>query len=154
MDKFEVGKPTGICFHYFGADYGNVEPSIDTIRKIHQQRGYSDIGYHLVIYKSGKVEKGRDLKFIGAHSQGIANHTSIGILVIDDLKRNINDAQKKTMIDVCFDLMKTSKYGNFPNIKSENIKGHRDYLPTQCPGDEIYKYLTIVRQEVKKKTGR
>lgn len=41
-------------------------------------RGWSDIGYHYVIPKDGKVELGRPLKRIGAHCVG-QNSRSIGI---------------------------------------------------------------------------
>lgn len=57
------------------------EPSaddIDVIRKWHQLRGWDDVGYHFFIRKDGAIFKGRDVKYVGAHTKG-HNHDSIGI---------------------------------------------------------------------------
>ena len=43
--------------------------------------GWSDIGYHFVIYRDGSVHKGRPLEQIGAHTLGY-NANSIGICYI------------------------------------------------------------------------
>ena len=59
-----------------GKDY-----SVDTIRKWHLQRGFSDIGYHYIIYRDGSIHTGRDESVIGAHCKG-HNSNSIGVCYI------------------------------------------------------------------------
>ena len=59
-----------------GKDY-----SVDTIRQWHLQRGFSDIGYHYVIYRDGSIHIGRDESIIGAHCTG-HNTNSIGVCYI------------------------------------------------------------------------
>ena len=46
------------------------------IKKWHLERGFSDIGYHYVIYRDGSINKGRDESKIGAHCTG---HNSYSI---------------------------------------------------------------------------
>lgn len=48
-----------------GRDY-----TVDDIRKWHLQRGFSDIGYHYVIYRDGSVHEGRPVTMAGAHCTG------------------------------------------------------------------------------------
>ena len=53
--------------------------SARTIRSWHvDKNGWSDIGYHFVIRKNGRIERGRPLYLVGAHSKG-NNLTSVGI---------------------------------------------------------------------------
>lgn len=51
------------------------------IKQWHLARGFSDIGYHWVIYRDGSVHAGRDESKIGAHCTG-HNSYSIGVCYI------------------------------------------------------------------------
>ena len=59
-----------------GKDY-----TVDDIRRWHKQRGYSDVGYHYIVYRNGILAQGRDVNIIGAHASGHNAH-SIGICYI------------------------------------------------------------------------
>lgn len=59
-----------------GKDY-----TIDQIRQWHLARGFSDIGYHFVVDRYGKIHLGRPLNIAGAHTSG-HNSNSIGISYI------------------------------------------------------------------------
>ena len=50
--------------------------TVEQIRKMHLARGFSDIGYHYVIYRDGSIHKGRDEAKSGAHCTG---HNTISI---------------------------------------------------------------------------
>lgn len=41
----------------------------------HRARGWKMIGYHYVIRRDGKVEKGRPEEMVGAHTKGINSHS-------------------------------------------------------------------------------
>jgi N-acetyl-anhydromuramyl-L-alanine amidase AmpD len=60
-------------------------PSFDIgaeeIREWHLQKEWDDIGYHYVIRRDGKLERGRSLEYQGAHVLG-HNHESIGICLV------------------------------------------------------------------------
>ena len=42
--------------------------TVDTMREWHLKRGWSDIGYHYVIYIDGSVHEGRPIEKTGAHT--------------------------------------------------------------------------------------
>lgn len=68
-------------------DYPEDNPAFDLIgaadiREWHiRERGWSDIGYHVIIRRTGEIETGRKLSVPGAHTRG-HNHDSIGICYV------------------------------------------------------------------------
>ena len=111
-------------------------PSMDIgvaeIRDWHLQRGWRDVGYHFVIRRDGTVEDGRPLHQEGAHARG-ENADSIGICLIggkhasrDGADANFTAAQWRALDRLCRDLLL-----QHPGAQ---ISGHRDWLPTKCPG--------------------
>lgn len=54
---------------------------ISLIRKWHQDKGWSDVGYHYVIQPDGEVQLGRPISRQGAHVAG-ANQFNIGVCLI------------------------------------------------------------------------
>ena len=59
-----------------GRDY-----TVDDVRRWHKERGWSDIGYHYLVYRNGTVAVGRDVDLIGAHCSG-HNSYSIGVCYV------------------------------------------------------------------------
>lgn len=125
-----------------GKDY-----TVDTIRKWHKQKGYSDIGYHYVIYRDGSIMKGRPLEKIGAHTVGY-NTGSIGICYIGGLARDCKtpkDTRTKEQKESLLKLVHSLKE-QFPNA---TIHGHNEFAAKACPSfnvQEWYKkeYLPFV----------
>lgn len=72
-----------IIFHHSLTDSGNVA----VFRTYHQSQGYEDIGYHFVLAKDGEIQRGRPLKYIGAHALG-RNSDSIGVCLIGDFRHS------------------------------------------------------------------
>lgn len=108
--------------------------SMEFIKVRHKKnRGWEDIGYHYVIEKDGKLKKGRDGKFIGAHVRG-HNKNSIGICMIGNLDEKLpTKKQVKTLIK--FLKKKLKKH----NISIKNVVGHREFpgVTKTCPGKRI-----------------
>lgn len=48
-----------------------------------RHNGWNDIGYHWVVDRSGALHPGRDLRYAGAHVEGV-NANSVGICVAGD----------------------------------------------------------------------
>lgn len=118
-----------------GRDY-----TVEQIRADHKRQGWSDIGYHYVIYRNGHIENGRDVDLIGAHCQkGGHNTYSIGIAYVggcenkpgveykDQRRKDTRTlAQKAALMKLLMDLRKL-----YPAAK---IYGHHDFDPgKQCP---------------------
>jgi len=115
---------------------------VDTIRGWHVNgRGWSDIGYHFVVYLDGSVHIGRPLKRSGAHTIG-QNSNSIGVCYIGGVEKDgktpkdtRTPEQKATLEVLLWGLMK--QY-------SATLHGHNEFAAKACPSfivaDE-YKYL-------------
>lgn len=129
--------------------------TVSDIRKDHIRRGFSDIGYHYVVYASGKIEAGRPEEKRGAHcKKGNHNRHSIGIAYIGGLDANGKPAdtrteQQRIMIgNLCSILMK-----KYPTIKK--IVGHRDYDSSkECPCfDAQAEYSHLIEMHHGRKEG-
>lgn len=113
-----------------GVDY-----TVDDIRKWHRQQGWSDIGYHYVVYRNGLIVDGRDVDLIGAHClKGGHNTHSIGICYVggvdkDDVKKSKDTRtheQRAALKAILIDLKRL-----YPNAR---IYGHRDFdKGKDCP---------------------
>ena len=120
-----------------GKDY-----SVDTIRQWHLQRGFSDIGYHYVIYRDGSIHMGRDESIIGAHCTG-HNTNSIGVCYIGGCasdgktpKDTRTTEQKQSLVKLLKELK--TKY------PQASIHGHRDFSSKACPSfDATKEYSSI-----------
>lgn len=114
----------------------------DDIKKWHLARGFSDIGYHYVIYLDGSVHAGRSIDKIGAHCTNHNSH-SIGICYIGGVakdgktpKDTRTEAQKKSLIKLLKDLLVL-----YPKA---SIHGHRDFANKACPSfDATKEYSNI-----------
>lgn len=107
--------------------------TVEQIRKQHKKQGWSDIGYHYVVYRDGTVNVGRDVNIAGAHVSGY-NAYSIGISYVGGLENDPKKAykdlkakdtrteqQKASLLALLMDLRKL-----YPTAK---IQGHRDFSP-------------------------
>lgn len=115
--------------------------SAEEIHGWHKDNGWAGIGYHFVIRKDGTVERGRPEEMIGAHAQGF-NARSIGINIVGDFEQgDPTAAQIESAAQLIADL--SDKYGI--SITADNVVGHRDLMPTDCPGRNLYSIMDILR---------
>ena len=124
---------------------------MDDLRRWHKQQGWSDIGYHYVIYRNGDVVCGRDVDIIGAHcAAGGHNQHSIGICYIGGVenkkgvpmakqkaKDTRTEQQKLSLLSLLMDLRKL-----YP---SSHIFGHHDFEKKKdCPSfDAMNEYKKL-----------
>lgn len=74
-----------------GEDY-----TVEQIRQMHLARGFSDVGYHFIIGRDGKVHAGRPEAIAGAHCTG-HNTRSIGVSLVGGCPaRTVKDWNKKS----------------------------------------------------------
>lgn len=69
--------------------------TVSDIKRWHLERGFSDIGYHYVIYRDGSINEGRSESIAGAHCTG-HNTISIGVCYIggmDSTNKNPKDTR-------------------------------------------------------------
>lgn len=105
--------------------------TVAQIRQWHLQRGFTDIGYHYVIYRDGSVHVGRPEEVSGAHCTG-HNTISIGVCYIGGCapdgktpKDTRTAAQKAALVK----LLKELKV-KYPNAR---IYPHYKFANKACP---------------------
>ena len=116
--------------------------TVDDIRRWHRNQGWSDIGYHYVIYRDGSVHVGRDVNIAGAHCRG-HNSSSIGVCYVGGTDSNqvpkdtrtLN--QKAALLNLLSDLREM-----YPKAR---IVSHHDYdRGKACPSfDATKEYRNI-----------
>lgn len=132
--RFKTSKRTitDIIIHCSATPEGK-DYTVEDIRLWHKRQGWSDIGYHYVIYRNGHIEPGRDIDLIGAHCVGHNAH-SIGICYVGGMDRDMKkdkdtrtEAQKAALFSLVLELRRA-----YPKAR---IVGHRDYdkQGKRCP---------------------
>lgn len=111
--------------------------TVADIKAWHLKRGFSDIGYHYVIYRNGAIHYGRDVNIAGAHTVG-HNTNSIGVCYVGGCARDgktpkdtRTQAQKDSLEFILTDLR-----AKYPTAK---IYGHRDFANKACPSFDARK---------------
>ena len=117
--------------------------TVENIRRWHTLpvskggRGWSDIGYHYIIYLDGTVHNGRPVEKIGAHCAG-QNAKSIGICYVGGLasdaktpKDTRTEAQKRALRQLVETLRK-----KYPKA---TVHGHREFAAKACPCFDVKK---------------
>jgi N-acetylmuramoyl-L-alanine amidase len=126
-------KLTRIILHCTATPDGR-HVDVDTIRSWHKKRGWSDIGYHYVIYLDGSVHAGRDVAKVGAHVVG-HNADTIGVVYVGGTdaggkaKDTMNAAQQTAFVNLVKHLR--DQYGPL------TLHGHNEYAAKACPSFNV-----------------
>ena len=113
------------------ATRAGVNCTVEDIRRWHKQQGWSDIGYHYVVYRDGSVHEGRDVNIAGAHCLG-HNTYSIGVAYVGGVARDGKtpaDTRTVAQADGLEKLMVELRR-MYPQAQ---IFGHRDFARKACP---------------------
>lgn len=139
-DCLEARRVTDMIVIHHTGNPTDDDLSAEAINESHQDKGWVGIGYHYVIRKDGTIEIGRPEWAIGAHAYGENSHT-IGIHVCSNFEIvEPTPAQIESLAmllaNICtdYDL----------SIDRETIVGHRELMPTACPGKNLYAQLDMV----------
>lgn len=127
------------------------DATVEQIRKEHKAQGWSDIGYHYVVYRDGSIHMGRDVDIQGAHcAEHGGNIGSIGVCYVGGVEARRKDvaykdlkakdtrteAQKASLLSLLIDLKSM-----YPGVR---IYGHRDFSNKACPSfDALNEYRCL-----------
>ena len=124
--------PTKITIHHEAGNNGFL-----AVNEYHKHKfnfksllGYF-VGYQYYIDKSGKVYQARKDDEEGAHTKGY-NQGNIGVCLQGNFD---NEILSKIQIQAIQELLQ--KKMNEYSITADNVKGHRAYRDTSCPGKNI-----------------
>lgn len=116
--------------------------TVEDIRLWHKAQGWSDIGYHYVVYLDGSIHTGRPIEVAGAHTKGL-NKNSIGVVYVGGIdamnfkpKDTRTDKQKEALDCLLNELLGT--------YKGATLHGHNEFAAKACPSFDVqkeYEYL-------------
>lgn len=136
-----------VTFHH-GTDEPRTPRDVPKILRaeqlVHMSQGWRDLGYHYLIDPWGAIWAGRNLHYRGVHVAD-ANTGNLGICFVMHGDR---ESLTKAAYDSAVAL--AAWWCHYLTIDPKQIKGHRDYLPTACPGGLVYPDITPLRNEVTK----
>lgn len=173
-----------LTVHHTATDPGTDHP--EHVRSLHRfltvDRGFGDMGYHLLIDPDGALYEGRwsgadpfpvfgevrdgvPLANNAAHVGGF-NAGNVGVALLGDLTAvQPTAAARRTLTRVLavlaavtgIDPLGTVGYVNPISGATRTvdaISGHRDWLATECPGEAFHPELPAVRRDVAALLGR
>lgn len=157
-------KPTYILIHHTATgnstDYSKEHAFAlsRSIQNSHLGRGFPDTGQQFTVSRGGHITEGRhrsletlatgDSFVFGAHVGG-ANAYCLGI----EHEGTYTELLPPTALwDSMISLVAylCQQYG----VPVNNIRGHRDFNMTECPGHKLYPELAKIRADVAKKLGQ
>lgn len=125
------------CIIHCSATRPTQDIDAETVRGWHLKRGWRDIGYHFFIKRDGTIEVGRNIKEVGAHTQG-HNANSIGVCYAGGVaadgttpEDNRTDAQKKSLLVLTKAISEV--------FKGVTFHGHREFAAKACPSFDVKK---------------
>lgn len=114
--------------------------NVRTIRRWHLARGFSDIGYHYIITRNGKLHEGRPLRLIPA-AQKRHNTGSIAICVTGLVQ--FSAVQMQTLISLSIEI---------DEALDVTFHGHNEVNPMKaCP---VFNYGAVLQLEPDGHLGR
>lgn len=118
--------------------------SVEDIRRIHQNLGYCDVGYHFLIGgKQPTLQVGRDINYAGAHTiaekiDEDMNRKAIGLSIIGDFSES--DPSSIIINETAYAIKLLSKKYNIP-LDEQHILPHKAVSYTACPGKNTFQLI-------------
>ncbi|MGL5066560.1 MAG: N-acetylmuramoyl-L-alanine amidase [Sarcina sp.] len=119
-------RPKTLVLHHIEASRPGQTIPVTDVHQWHLANGWTGIGYHFYVTKTGKIYRGRPENAIGAHAKEF-NRDSVAIAVEGRYGvENMPSIQRNTV----------EKLGGYLRSKYniQNIKGHGELMATSCPG--------------------
>jgi len=114
-------------------------------------RGWNDIAYNWLVSRTGVIFEGRGWGVMSAATLGHNSHTyAVCFLGADKPGRDDATAKgRKAIAEVLLEASRLSgkrlglahvQHGQHRTLA---VGGHRDFTSTDCPGDELYEWITL-----------
>lgn len=146
MDRIKFTKPERdihTVFLHCSANDNSEFDDVGTIRGWHLQQGFSDVGYHFFIQKSGFIQWGRSLEDIPAAQRGY-NTGSIAICLHGLKERCFTQEQFRSLRYLSIAIQKEYDQRLL-------FKGHCEVSPKLCP---VFNYKAILNLDLKHQLTR
>jgi hypothetical protein len=109
-------------------------------------RGWCDIGYNYLVSRDGRVWRGRGAQTVGAHVSN-ANTGNVGISFMGTYT---STAPSETQMCQAAKLLRRL-HDDFSGIalNRTDVKGHRQYGGTECPGTALYNRIDKILRKAR-----
>lgn len=113
--------------------------------------GWSDIAYNWLVARNGDKFEGRGFGVMSAATLHHNDHTQAICFLGSDRpgRDDVTDKGRRAISELIFKAEKESgkkighvhvQHGTKPTLA---LGGHRDFVQTECPGDELYHFITL-----------
>ena len=133
----ETARPIWELIWHCAATPEGKDFTVADIRAWHKQRGWSDIGYHYVVYRDGRVMAGRPIGQVGAHCEG-HNTGTVGCCYVGGVaadgrtaKDTRTPAQRSAMLWLTRELVRMHRI--------TKVSGHNQHAAKACPSFDVRK---------------
>ncbi len=140
-----------ITIHHGGETFAPDRDPVEYIRHLQDwsrsEKKWIDIPYHFMIDLQGRIYETRPIQYPGDTNTGYDPRGHALICMIGNYENiTVSKQQLKSLIDL------TAFLANTYHVSVKDIRGHKDYTETLCPGKNLYKYLKngYIRQQVAK----
>ncbi len=117
--------------------HATCDQDVRNIQNFHMDgRGWSDIAYNFLVCEHGYIYEGRGLG-VGSAANG-TNDSNLKYYAICALQSSDRKATPELFTGLAAAIDYCQHHGNAGSV----VKGHRDFIATTCPGDELYAFLT------------
>ncbi len=129
-----------ITIHHGGVDFNRDEDPVQYIRHLQDwsraKKNWIDIPYHFMIDLDGRIYEARPINYPGDTNTTYNPRGHALICVMGNYEHQIiNRKQLTAVVDLCAYLAE-----HF-HVPPSQIKGHKDYAETLCPGKNLYLYI-------------
>lgn len=131
---------TKITIHHGGEEFVENKDMVQYLRNLQSwsrsEKKWIDIPYHFMIDLKGNIYEARPINFPGDTNTDYDVNSHALICVIGNYEvQKINPQQLKSLSKLTAFLIQ--RY----NVDLKNVKTHKDYTETLCPGTDLYKYF-------------
>lgn len=135
-NKRDLSKVKYIVVHHSATDFGS--PMVFAKHHV-QKKGWPGIGYHFVIDKDGTTFVTNPIDTLSYHVAR-NNTPCIGICLIGNFDKYEPTKEQLVSLDQIIYSLQTI----LPNLE---VRGHRDFKSTSCPGKLLYAEIQKVYME-------
>ena len=137
LPPHEISK---ITIHHGGVDYPPGKDPAEHVRQLQDwsrsEKNWIDIPYHFMIAPSGAIYETRPINYPGATNTTYDPRGHALICLMGNYENaTVNQGQMKSMIELTAFLVQRF------HVPLYEIKGHKDYAETLCPGKNLYQYI-------------
>lgn len=127
---------------------------LENIRSAHTRskrdggRGWSDVGYHFIIDRAGRIWEARNLQIQGAHVDS-CNENNLGIMCLGNFEEQ---APSQAQIDALFKAVKAFRTAY--KVPVSHVYSHQEWFrlgkthSTECPGKSLQAQMGKLRKAV------